>query len=67
MIMDNLAATTAGAVTSESFTTLVGPTYGTVYRGVAHVDCSSFAPGHIGWAPAGSGTRNALSTKETSE
>ena len=37
-ITDNLAATTAGAVTSESFTTLVGPTYGTVYRGVAHVD-----------------------------
>jgi hypothetical protein len=37
-ITDNLAATTAGAVTGESFTTIVGPTYGVVYRGVAHID-----------------------------
>jgi len=38
-ISDDLAATTAtAAVTQESFTTLVGPTYGTVYRGVAYVN-----------------------------
>jgi hypothetical protein len=37
-ITDDLAATTATAVTQESFETVVGPTYGTVYRGVAYVD-----------------------------
>lgn len=38
-ITDELAATTlTGPVTEESFKTVVGPTYGTVYRGVAFVD-----------------------------
>jgi hypothetical protein len=37
-ITDQLAATTASAVSSESFSVVVGPTYGTVYRGVAHVN-----------------------------
>ena len=38
-ITDDLAATTAtSAVMQESFATVVGPTYGTVYRGVAYVD-----------------------------
>jgi hypothetical protein len=37
-ITDDLAATSATAVTQESFETVVGPTYGTVYRGVAYVD-----------------------------
>ena len=37
-ITDDLAATNATAVTQESFETVVGPTYGTVYRGVAYVD-----------------------------
>jgi hypothetical protein len=38
-ITDDLAATTATlAVQQESFETVVGPTYGTVYRGVAYVD-----------------------------
>ena len=37
-ITDDLAATSAAAVSQESFKTVVGPTYGTVYRGVAHVD-----------------------------
>jgi hypothetical protein len=37
-ITDVLAATTAAAVTQETFTTLAGPTYGTVYRGVAYVN-----------------------------
>jgi hypothetical protein len=36
-ITDQLSATTAAAVASESFSVVVGPTYGTVYRGVAHV------------------------------
>jgi hypothetical protein len=37
-ITDILAATSmTGAVTEESFSTIVGPTYGTVYRGVALV------------------------------
>jgi hypothetical protein len=38
-ITDHLSATTVtGPVAQESFTTILGPTYGTVYRGVAHVD-----------------------------
>jgi hypothetical protein len=38
-ITDRLSATTlTGPVTRESFGTVIGPTYGTVYRGVAHVD-----------------------------
>lgn len=37
-ITDQIAATTLSAVASESFSVVVGPTYGTVYRGVAHVD-----------------------------
>jgi hypothetical protein len=36
-ITDQLSATTAAAVASESFSVVVGPTYGTVYRGVAYV------------------------------
>jgi hypothetical protein len=37
-ITDQIGATTlTGAVASESFSVVVGPTYGTVYRGVAHV------------------------------
>jgi hypothetical protein len=38
-ITDDLAATTATlTVMHESFEAVVGPTYGTVYRGVAYVD-----------------------------
>jgi hypothetical protein len=38
-ITDQLSATTlTGPVLGESFTTIVGPTYGTVYRGVAFVN-----------------------------
>jgi hypothetical protein len=38
-ITDHLAATTmTGQVMRESFQTVVGPTYGTVYRGVAYAD-----------------------------
>jgi len=38
-ITDELAAKTlTWPVTLESFETVVGPTYGTVYRGVAFVD-----------------------------
>jgi hypothetical protein len=38
-ITDQLGATTlTGSVATESFSVVVGPTYGTVYRGVAHVD-----------------------------
>jgi hypothetical protein len=38
-ITDDVAATTmTGRVMQESFKTLVGPTYGTVYRGVAYVN-----------------------------
>jgi hypothetical protein len=38
-ITDYVAATTmTGRVTRESFKTIVGPTYGRVYRGVAYVD-----------------------------
>jgi hypothetical protein len=37
-ISDQLAATSlTGSVAAETFTTVVGPTYGTVYRGVAYV------------------------------
>ncbi|HTQ05019.1 MAG TPA: hypothetical protein VMI54_14240 [Polyangiaceae bacterium] len=37
-ITDELSATTlSGAVTSETFATVLGPTYGTAYRGVAFV------------------------------
>jgi hypothetical protein len=38
-ITDDVAATAmTGRVMHESFKTVVGPTYGTVYRGVAYVD-----------------------------
>ena len=38
VITDQLSATTlTGAVAAESFSTVMGPTYGTVYRGVAYV------------------------------
>ncbi len=37
-ITDDVDATTASEVASESFRVVVGPTYGTVYRGVAHVN-----------------------------
>jgi hypothetical protein len=37
-ITDEVDATTASEVASESFRVVVGPTYGTVYRGVAHVN-----------------------------
>ncbi len=38
-ITDTLAATgPAGAVLNETFETIAGPTYGTVYRGVAYVE-----------------------------
>ena len=43
-IVDKLSATTlTGSVANETFKTLAGPTYGTVYRGVAYVgeDCDS--------------------------
>jgi hypothetical protein len=36
-ITDQIGATTAAAVASESFSVVAGPTYGTVYRGVAYV------------------------------
>jgi hypothetical protein len=36
-ITDDLKATTSSSVASETFTTVAGPTYGTVYRGVAYV------------------------------
>jgi len=39
VITDQLSATTlTGAVAGESFSTVMGPTYGTVYRGVAFVN-----------------------------
>ena len=39
VITDQLSATTmTGSVATESFSTLTGPTYGTVYRGVAFVN-----------------------------
>jgi hypothetical protein len=37
-ITDRVAATSlAGSVSGEAFATVAGPTYGTVYRGVAYV------------------------------
>jgi len=36
-ITDQIGATTTSAVSSESFSVVLGPTYGTVYRGVAYV------------------------------
>ena len=47
-IVDKLSATTlTGGVVNETFKTLAGPTYGTVYRGVAYVgqDCDSHRHG----------------------
>jgi hypothetical protein len=42
-INDELAATTlSGAVSKEAFVTVAGPTYGTVYRGVAYVCGGAF-------------------------
>jgi hypothetical protein len=39
VITDQLSATTmTSAVAAEAFQTLLGPTYGTVYRGVAFVN-----------------------------
>ena len=39
VITDQLSATTAtGTVAAESFSTVIGPTYGTAYRGVAFVN-----------------------------
>ena len=38
VITDQLSATTASAAAGESFTTVMGPTYGTAYRGVAFVN-----------------------------
>lgn len=42
-IVDQISATTLTSVAKETFKTLAGPTYGTVYRGVAYVgdDCDS--------------------------
>jgi hypothetical protein len=38
-ITDRLAATSlTGSVAEESFTTIAGPVYGEVYRGVAYAD-----------------------------
>jgi hypothetical protein len=37
-ITDQIGATTLSAVASESFSVVMGPTYGTAFRGVAHVD-----------------------------
>ncbi|HEV3194063.1 MAG TPA: hypothetical protein VGY54_26335 [Polyangiaceae bacterium] len=37
-IADDVDATTASEVANESFRVVVGPTYGTVYRGVAYVN-----------------------------
>jgi len=36
-IADDLRATSSNAVVNEAFSVLAGPTYGTVYRGVAYV------------------------------
>ena len=39
VVTDQVSATTlTGSVTTESFSTVMGPTYGTVYRGVAFVN-----------------------------
>jgi hypothetical protein len=46
-ITDQLAATTLSSeVAAEAFTTIAGPTYGVVYRGVAYVPCDSDHDGH---------------------
>jgi hypothetical protein len=47
-ITDNLAATTVTTqVSQESFTTIAGPTYGTVYRGVAYVCATPVGPNDV--------------------
>jgi len=46
-VTDQLAATTMSPeVAAEAFTTVAGPTYGVVYRGVAYVPCDSDHDGH---------------------
>ena len=46
-IVDRVSATTlTGSVAEETFKTLAGPTYGTVYRGVAYVSDSDDCDGH---------------------
>jgi hypothetical protein len=46
-IVDRLSATTlTGSVADESFNTVAGPTYGTVYRGVAYVPAECEGHGH---------------------
>jgi hypothetical protein len=48
-IVDKLSATTlTGSVANETFKTLAGPTYGTVYRGVAYVGENCDSHGHDG-------------------
>lgn len=47
-ITDDLSATTpTPAVQAETFSTFAGPTYGTVYRGVAFVDMPGGAPAKL--------------------
>ncbi len=55
-ISDQLAATTAAAVAQETFTTIEGPTYGTVYRGVAYVCDPANRPGGVCQAGSGPGS-----------
>ena len=45
-IVDKLSATTAASVADETFRTVAGPTYGTVYRGVAYVPSQCGGHGH---------------------
>jgi hypothetical protein len=46
-IVDKLSATTlTGSVVNETFRTVAGPTYGTVYRGVAYVPSECDGHGH---------------------
>jgi hypothetical protein len=48
-IVDKLSATTlTGSVANETFHTVAGPTYGTVYRGVAYLpsECDGHGDGH---------------------
>ncbi len=56
-ITDQVSATTlTGAVAKETFTIIEGPTYGTVYRGVAYVCDAAHRPGevcHTGVGPFG--------------
>ena len=48
-ITDDVAATAlTGKAASETFRTIAGPTYGTVYRGVAYVSAGEHDHGH-GW------------------